>query len=109
MYTVNDQNKRGVPDIIREAKVNNIRINGIDIPYERTIVYKYNDDVWEVYNYLDIVPDVTTAITDKVLLLKIQKTKQVGVKIKAGKDNIKGNLQPNSKLDCNTSKHSVFI
>jgi hypothetical protein len=28
------------------------------------------------------------------LLLKIQKTKQVGVKIKAGKDNIKGNLQP---------------
>jgi hypothetical protein len=45
MYTVNDQNKRGVPDIIREAKVKNIRINGIDIPYERTIVYKYNDDV----------------------------------------------------------------
>jgi hypothetical protein len=52
MYTVNDQNKRGVPDIIREAKVKNIRINGIDIPYERTIVYKYNDDVREVYNYL---------------------------------------------------------
>ncbi len=95
MYTVNDQNKRGVPDILREAKVEfNIRINGIEIPYERTIVYKYNDDVkGEVYNYLDIVPDVTTAITDKVLLFKDTKTKQVGVKIKAGKDNIKGNLQ----------------
>ncbi|CAH0335677.1 Mycothiol S-conjugate amidase [Flavobacterium sp. CECT 9288] len=95
MYTVNDQNERGVPDILREAKVEfNIRINGIEIPYERTIVYKYNDDVkGEVYNYLDIVPEVTTAITNKVLLFKDTKTKQVGVKIKAGKDNIKGNLQ----------------
>ncbi|MBB1194765.1 LmbE family protein [Flavobacterium sp. SOK18b] len=95
MYTVNDQNKRGVPDILREAKVEfNMLINGIKIPYERTIVYKYNDDVkGEVYNYLDIVPDVTTTITDKVLLFKDTKTKQVGVKIKAGKDNIKGNLQ----------------
>jgi hypothetical protein len=35
---------------------------------------------------------VTTAITDKVCF-KDTKRKQVGVKIKAGKDNIKGNLQ----------------
>jgi ACT domain-containing protein len=66
MYTVNDQNKRGVPDIIREAKVDLIFESTEDIPYERTIVYKYNDDVKEVYNYLDIISDVTTAITDKV-------------------------------------------
>ncbi len=95
MYTVNDQDKRGIPDILREAKVEfNMRINGIEIPFDRIIVYKYNDDVkGEVYNYLDIVPDVTTAITNKVILFKDTKTKQVGVKIKAGKDNVKGNLQ----------------
>ena len=95
MYTVNDQNKRGIPDILREAKVTfTIRIKGNEIPYERIIVYKYNDDVkGEVYNYLDIVPDVTTTITDKVLLFKDTKIKQVGVKIKAGKDNVKGGLQ----------------
>jgi hypothetical protein len=95
MYAVNQQQNIGIPDIIREAKVVfNVQINGIEIPFERTVVYKYNDDVkGEVYNYLDIVPDVTTSILDKVLLFKDTKIKYVGVKIKAGKDAVKGNLQ----------------
>jgi LmbE family N-acetylglucosaminyl deacetylase len=95
MYAVNEQQNIGIPDIIRETKVVfNIQINGIEIPFERTVVYKYNDDVkGEVYNYLDIVPEVTTSIVDKVLLFKDTKIKYVGVKIKAGKDAVKGNLQ----------------
>ena len=95
MYTVNKQQKIGIPDIIRETKVAfNVQINGIELPFERTVVYKYNDDVkGEVYNYLDIVPEVTTSIIDKVLLFKDTKIKYVGVKIKAGKDAVKGNLQ----------------
>ena len=95
MYTVNKQQNIGIPDIIRETKVAfNVQINGIELPFERTVVYKYNDDVkGEVYNYLDIVPEVTTSIIDKVLLFKDTKIKYVGVKIKAGKDAVKGNLQ----------------
>ena len=72
----------------------NIQINGIEIPFERTVVYKYNDDVkGEMYNYLDIVPEVTTSILDKVSLFKDPKNKTIAVKIKAGKDAVKGNLQ----------------
>lgn len=95
MYTVEDQNKIGIPDIIREVKVVfNMQINGIDIPFERTVVYKYNDGVkGEMYNYLDIVPEITTSILDKVALFKDNKIKTVAVKIKAGKDAVKGNLQ----------------
>ena len=95
MYAVNQQLNIGIPDIIRETKVAfNVQINGIELPFERTVVYKYNDDVkGEVYNYLDIVPEVTTSIIDKVLLFKDTKIKYVGVKIKAGKDAVKGNLQ----------------
>ncbi|WP_035671869.1 PIG-L family deacetylase [Flavobacterium sp. 83] len=95
MYTVNDQKNIGIPDIIREVKVVfNIQINGIDIPFERTVVYKYNDGVkGEMYNYLDIVPEITTSILDKVALFKDNKTKTVAVKIKAGKDSVTGNLQ----------------
>ncbi|MBP4142149.1 PIG-L family deacetylase [Flavobacterium sp. P4023] len=95
MYTVNDQKNRGIPDIIREVKVVfNMKVNEIEMPFERIVVYKYNDDVkGEIYNYLDIVPEVTTAITDKVLLFKDNKIKNVTVKIRAGKDGIKGNLQ----------------
>ena len=95
MYTVTDQNNIGIPDVIRDVKVVfNIQINGVEIPFERTVVYKYNDDVkGEMYNYLDIVPEVTTSILDKVSLFKDSKKKYIAVKIKAGKDEVKGDLQ----------------
>jgi hypothetical protein len=36
----------GIPDVIREVKIIfNIGINGVEIPFERTVVYKYNDNV----------------------------------------------------------------
>ena len=95
MYTVNDQKNIGVPDIIREVKVIfNMKINGVEIPFDRTVVYKYNDNVkGEMYNYLDIVPEVTTSILDKVSLFNTGSHKSIAVKIKSGKDNIKGDLQ----------------
>lgn len=95
MYRVDDQNKIGIPDVIREVKVTfNITINDVLIPFEREVVYKMNDDVkGEVYKPFDIVPDVTTAIKNKVVLFNGGKTKTIEVKIKAGKDNVKGDLQ----------------
>ena len=94
MYAVEQQQKIGIPDIIRQVKVVfNILINDIEIPFERTVVYKYNDDVkGEMYNYLDIVPEVTTSILDKVSLFKNGKNKEIAVKIKSGKDAVKGDL-----------------
>jgi LmbE family N-acetylglucosaminyl deacetylase len=95
LYTVEDQKNIGIPDIIREVKVLfNVKINGTEIPFERTVVYKYNDDVkGEMYNFMDIVPEVTTSIQDKVLLFPNTKSKYVGVTIKAGKNSVKGNLK----------------
>ncbi|MFT3796055.1 PIG-L family deacetylase [Flavobacterium sp.] len=95
MYTVNDPKKIGIPDIIRNQKVIfDIAINGVTFPFERTIIYKFNDDVkGEVYRPFDIVPDVSTSIVDKVTIFNGSKTKTVGVKVKAGKDNVKGSLQ----------------
>lgn len=95
MYTVENQENIGVPDIIREVKVVFlVKISDVQIPFERTVVYKYNDDVkGEMYNFLDIVPEVTTTIQDKVILFNDTKTKYVGVSIKAGKNDIKGDLK----------------
>lgn len=95
MYTVNEQRNIGVPDVIRDVKaIFNININGVEIPFERTVVYKYNDNVkGEMYNYLDIVPEVTTSILDKVSLFNTAGHKSIAVKIKSGKDNIKGDLK----------------
>lgn len=109
MYTVKDQKNIGIPDVIREVKVVfNISISGAEIPFERTVVYKYNDNVkGETYNYLDIVPEVSTTILNKVFLFNDGKNKAVAVKIKAGKDGVKGNLQ--LELDGNWSVSPKFI
>ncbi|CAM4162510.1 PIG-L family deacetylase [Flavobacterium weaverense] len=109
MYTVNDQENIGVPDIIRDVKVVfKLKINGIAIPYERTVIYKYNDDVkGEVYNYLDIVPQVTTSIENKVLLFTDNIAKTVVVKIKSGKEDVKGNLQLELPKNWQVSPQSI--
>ncbi|MET0759239.1 MAG: PIG-L family deacetylase [Flavobacterium sp.] len=95
MYRVEDQKNIGIPDVIREIKIAfTILINGVSIPFERNIIFKYNDDVkGEVYNPLDIVPDVTTSILDKVTIFNNGRSKTIGIKIKAGKDVIQGDLQ----------------
>ena len=94
MYVVNEQTIIGTPDVIRQIKVTfNIVINNTTFPFERTVIYKYNDRVkGEVYNPFDVVPDVTTSFLESVVIFNGDKTKTIGVKIKSGKDNIKGNL-----------------
>jgi len=95
MYKVDDLQKIGLPDIIRQmSAVFVVNIDGTDIPFERTIAYKYNDPVaGEVYQPLDIIPAVTTRILNKVQLFKDNKKQLSSVKIKAGKDNAKGNIR----------------
>ena len=97
MYTVNEQQNIGIADVIREVKlVFNIEINEITIPFERNVIYKYNDPTkGEIFNPLDIVPEITTSIMDKVALFNSGKSKTIGVKIKAGKENEKGILKLN--------------
>ena len=109
MYTVADQKNIGIPDIIREVKVIfNVQINGIKIPFERAVVYKYNDKVkGEMYNYLDIVPEVTTSIPDHVSFFNNENKKPIAVKVKAGKDNIKGNLQLELPRNWSVSPQSI--
>lgn len=81
-------------DIERELKiVFDLQINGIKIPVERTVVYKYNSEVQgELYTFLDIIPEVTTTIMDNVVLFASDKKKKIAVKVSAGKDNMKGNV-----------------
>lgn len=95
MYVVENQQNIGQPDVQRQAKVGFwIQINGTEIPFEKNIVYKYNDDVkGEVYQPLDIVPIVTSTIQEKVYIFPNTKSKIVTVKIKTAKENISGSIR----------------
>jgi LmbE family N-acetylglucosaminyl deacetylase len=95
MYRVNNQENIGIPDVFRDVKVTFfIEINGTTIPFERNVVYKYNDDVkGEVYQPLDIVPIVTSVLNEKVYIFNSNRSKTITVKVKAGKDKINGNVK----------------
>jgi LmbE family N-acetylglucosaminyl deacetylase len=95
MYRVDDLQKIGLPDIIRELTMSFVvSIDGVAIPFERTVVYKFNDPVdGEVYQPLDIIPAVTTRILNKVQLFRDNKKQPVSIKIRSGKDNAKGSLR----------------
>jgi len=95
MYLVDNQVNIGKPDILREVKVIfSLEINGVVIPFERNVVYKYNDDVkGEVYQPLDIVPLVTSSIQEKVYIFPNNKEKAISVKIKSGKENVTGSIE----------------
>ena len=95
MYKVDNQQNIGIPDVIRKLKVIfNIEINDIVIPFERNIIYKYNDDVkGEVYQPLDVAPVVTSSIQEKVYIFPNNKEKTIAVKIKAGKESVSGLIQ----------------
>ena len=95
MYRVDDQINIGKPDIIREVKtLFNVKINEVVIPFERTVIYKFNDPVFgEVYRPFDIEPLVTTSFTDKVKIFNTDGKQLVSVKVNAGVANISGNLK----------------
>lgn len=101
MYNVANQINIGRADIIREITIDfNLVIDGTSIPFEREVIYKYNDDVkGEVYRPLDVVPDVTTSIENKVLLFNSNSSKSLTVKVKSGKDNISGIVQIETRED----------
>lgn len=94
MYQVNDLQKIGQPDILRELTATfKVEIDGTAIPFERQVVHKFNDPVkGEVSQPFDVVPAVTTQILNKVQLFKDNRRQTAMVKIKAGKDNCKGVL-----------------
>ncbi len=95
MYKVEDEKLIGTPETPRALTVNfSVKIDDFTFDFKRNVVYKFNDPVkGEVYRPFEIVPIVTSAVTDKVIIFANDEPKQVTVKIKAGKSNISGKVK----------------
>ena len=94
-YRVPDKDLTGSPETPRSLKaIFNVTIFGTTIPYEKDVVYKYNDPVkGEVYEPFDIVPELTTSIADKVIIFADKNPRQIPVTITAYKDSISGTAE----------------
>ncbi len=109
MYRVDNPEHIGKPDIIRELKtVFNVKINEVVIPFERTVIYKFNDPVTgEVYRPFDIEPLVTTSFTNKVKIFNTDAKQSITVNVNAGAENISGKLKLEIPKDWKVSPESI--
>ncbi|HPE82813.1 MAG TPA: PIG-L family deacetylase [Aequorivita sp.] len=70
-----------------------LQFGNITIPFTKSIIYKFNDPVkGEVYRPLEVLPEVTASIPEKVLIFASDEAESVSVIVRAGKDNISGNV-----------------
>jgi hypothetical protein len=70
-----------------------VNIQGVMIPFEKDIVYKYNDAVeGEVYQPFEIIPAVSVKIRNGVMIFPDTTSKVVAVTVFAGKKDVKGEL-----------------
>ena len=114
MYKVDDQKLIGLPESPGEIKVRfTIRMNSVEIPFEKRVVYKYNDPVkGEVYQPFEIIPPVSAKIQDKVLIFANSKSRIVPVTITAKKNEISGQVSlqssENWKIDPKTANFGII-
>lgn len=95
MYAIPNQEVLSHPETLRQTTVTFLcEILGIQIPFERTIVYKYNDDVkGEVYHPFDITPAASISFPDEVIIFKDKTPKAITLNIKANQPEISGDAQ----------------
>ncbi len=93
LFSVTDKNMVGKPET--DPLQLHWKISICDVPFDiyKNVVYKFNDPVkGEMYQPLAILPEVTTEILNKVELFPNNRKHLISVKIKAGKDNCKGDV-----------------
>ncbi|WP_420386932.1 PIG-L family deacetylase [Roseivirga sp.] len=97
MYTVADQQLRGLPENPPAITATlDVEIAGESVQFEVPVVYKENDRVdGEVYRPFVITPPVFVSMDASVIMFPDQEAKSVEVLVKSGKDNVSGvvNLQ----------------
>lgn len=94
MYKVNDQNLIGKPETPRAVKAGfNLLIEGIEISFEKNVVYKFTDpEKGDIYQPFEVLPEAAVSIADKVTIFANADEKIIPVKIKALKPDVEGTI-----------------
>lgn len=76
-----------------EQVIVELQFGDLTIPFTKNAVFKINDPVkGEVYRRLEVLPEVTSSIPEKVLIFADGSSKQIPVIIRAGRENINGTV-----------------
>ena len=95
MYSVDNQNLIGKPETPRPVKVDfNLIIDEVPITITKNVVRRYAErDKGEIYEPFEVLPKITTKLKDKVLIFSDDEAKKVLVEVRAGANNIIGNVR----------------
>lgn len=95
MYTVADQQLRGLPQTPHELKIQyNMLIQGEPFEFEKEVVYKRTDDVkGEVYQPFEITPPIFANIAEKAYIFSNGAPQDVTIMLKSGAENVAGTIE----------------
>ncbi|WP_324721117.1 PIG-L family deacetylase [Salinimicrobium sp. HB62] len=96
MYKVENDELIGLPETPRELKAEFVlKINNVEIPFQRNITYKFNDPVTgESYRPFEVVPAVSVTAGTEVMVFANGAPGTIPVTVKAMKNGISGTLKP---------------
>ena len=96
MYKVENNDLVGLPETPRELKAEFVvRINDVEIPFQRNITYKFNDPVTgETYRPFEVVPAISVTVGTDVMVFANGAPGTIPVTVKAMKNDISGTLLP---------------
>lgn len=95
MYDVKDQTIIGNPESKRPLQVIfHLNIWEHDISFTKDVVYRYSKrDKGEIYEPFEVLPEVTTKLSNKVIIFSNDKPQKVQVSVKSGANNVSGEVQ----------------
>lgn len=78
MYIVKDRKLIGLPETPGLTKaVFKLNFKDVSLSFEKPILYKYNDAVFgETYQPFEIIPEISLAFEDEVIILKMKNLKR---------------------------------
>ncbi|MDR6300721.1 PIG-L family deacetylase [Mesonia maritima] len=111
MYTVKNQQQRGLPENQPTLTAEfTLDFGKTSISFEKPIVYKTNDPVkGEVYKPFSIVPKVSIATENSTVVFNSEEAKEITVNLKAFADNVKGELKISAPKNWKISPEKVAV
>ncbi|TNJ42441.1 PIG-L family deacetylase [Tamlana fucoidanivorans] len=95
MYTVNNPELIGQPETPRAYSIAfNLTINEVPLTISKAIVHRFSKpDKGELYRPFEIIPEASAKINEKVIIFNSDKSHDINMIIKAGKDHLKGTVE----------------
>ena len=103
MYKVDDSNLIGLPETPRTQIIDfNVLIDNVPFTFTKAIVQRFSKpDKGELYRPFEIIPEASAKITEKVIILDSDQQRDITVVVKAGRDNLEGDVEVRHPKDWN--------